>query len=103
MGEVKEEMKEKVRDMADIMVKIDDVVKKTKGMSNWKAPGSDGVQGYWFKAFDCLHRPIVNALQKCNVEGDAPKWMVTGRTVLIQKDSAKGTEAGNVDQLPFCH
>ena len=57
-------MKEKVRDMADIVVKIEDVVKKINGMSNWKAPGSDGVQGYWFKAFDCLHKPIVNALQK---------------------------------------
>ena len=57
-------MKEKVRGMADIVVKIEDVVKKINGMSNWKAPGSDGVQGYWFKAFDCLHKPIVNALQK---------------------------------------
>ena len=67
--DVKEEMKEKVRGMADIVVKIEDVVKKIKGMSNWKAPGPDGGQGYWFKGFDCLHKPIVNALQKCIVEG----------------------------------
>ena len=77
------------------MVKIEDVVKKIKEMSKWRAPGFDGVQGYWFKAFDCLHKPIVNALQKCIVEGDVPEWMVTGRTVLIQKDPAKGTEASN--------
>ena len=88
-------MKEKVRGMADIVVKIEDVVKETKRMSNWKAPGPDGVQGYWFKAFDCLHKPIVNALQKCIVEGDVLEWMVTGRTVLIQKDPAKGIEASN--------
>ena len=95
LGEVKEEMKEKVRGMADIVVKIEIVVKKIKGMSNWKAPGPDGVQGYWFQAFDCLHKPIANALQKCIVEGDVPEWMVTGKTALIQKDPAKGREASN--------
>ena len=95
LGEVKEEMKKKVRGMAGIVVKIEDMVKKIKGMSNWKAPRLDGVQGYWFKAFDYLHKPIVNALQKCTVEGDVVEWMVTGRTVLIQKDPAKGTKARN--------
>ena len=55
------------------MVKIEDVVKKIKEMSKCRAPGFDGVQGYWFKAFDCLHKPIVNALQKCIVEGDVPE------------------------------
>jgi hypothetical protein len=29
------------------------------------------------------------------VTGDVPAWMVKGRTVLIQKDSAKGTEPSN--------
>ena len=71
MGEIKEEMKE-VRGMVDIVVKIEDVVKKIKGMPNWKMPGPDGVQSYWFKAFHCVHKPIVNALQKCTVEGDVP-------------------------------
>ena len=78
--------------MADIVVKIEDMVKKIKGMSNWKVPGPDGVQGYWFKAFDCLHKPIVNALQKCIVEGDVPEWMVTGKTV-VPKGSCQSMEA----------
>ena len=55
-------------------------------MSNWKAPWPGGVQGYWFKAFDCLHKPLVNVLQTCIVEGDLPEWIATGKTVLIQKD-----------------
>ena len=55
-------MKEKVKGMADIMMKIEDVVKKIKKMSNWKVPGPYEVQGYWFKAFDCVHKPIANAL-----------------------------------------
>ena len=62
------------------------------------------MQGYWFKAFDTLRKPIVNALQKCVVEGDVPEWMVTGRTVLIEKDPAKGTNArsyGSIACLPL--
>ena len=94
-------MKEKVRSMADIVVKIEDVVKEIKRMPNWKAPGPDGVQGCWFKAFNCLHKPIVNALQKCIVAGDVPEWMVTGRTVLIQKDPAKGIEASNYRPIAY--
>ena len=89
--------------MAEIVVKIEDMVKKIKGMSNWKVPGPDGVQGYWFKAFDCLRKPIVNALQKCIVEGDVPEWMVTGKTVLFQKDPAKVRKQAFIDQLPVCH
>ena len=34
LGEVKEEIEEKVRGTADILVKIEDVVEKIKGMSN---------------------------------------------------------------------
>ena len=64
-------------------------------MSNWKAPGPDGVQGYWFKAFDCLHKPIVQALQQTLREENVPQWMVTGKTALIQKDPAKGTDVSN--------
>ena len=50
-------------------------------MLNWKALGPDGVQGYWFKTFDCLHKPIVIAFQKCIDNRDVPEWIVTGTTV----------------------
>jgi len=94
LDEVKEDLRDKVEVMANIEVKMEDVVKIVRGMSNWKAPGPDGVQCYWFKEFVCLHKPIVNALQRCIVEGNVPEWIVTGRTG-IQKDSAKGTETSN--------
>ena len=95
MSEVKEELDGMVRAMENIEVRLEDVLKKINKMSNWKASGPNGVQGYWFKAFDCLHKPKVNALQKCIVNGDVPEWMVNRRTVLIQKDPAKSTEASN--------
>lgn len=49
------EFKGRVRAMENIEVKMEDIVKRVKGMSNWKAPGPDGVQDYCFKAFDCLN------------------------------------------------
>ena len=64
-------------------------------LSNWKAPGPDGVMGFWFKKLTALHQAIVGGLQTCLLNGKVPDWMVKGRTVLIQKDSAKGTVAGN--------
>ena len=64
-------------------------------MANWKAPGPDGVRGFWFKKFSSLHDVLVDALQECVVRGEVPTWMVKGRTVLIQKDPAKGKAVSN--------
>ena len=95
LGMVKDEIKGKLKAMEDIEITLEDVVRRIKGMSNWKAPGPDGVQGYWFKAFDNLHKPIAHALQQTVVNENVPEWMVTGKTALIQKDPAKGTEVSN--------
>lgn len=64
------------------------VTKKLKGKVN-------RVKGYCFKAFDCLHKPIANALQRGIEERNVLVWMVSDRTVLIQKDPAKGTKASS--------
>ena len=64
-------------------------------LSNWKAPGPDGVMGFWFKKMTALHQAIAVGLEVCLENGKVPDWMVKGRTVLIQKDSAKGTVASN--------
>ena len=64
-------------------------------LPNWKAPGPDGVQGFWIKNFTSLHRLLARYLNDCLEKGDTPKWMTTGRTVLIQKDPDKGVSPGN--------
>ena len=65
-------------------------------LPNWKAPGPDGVQGYWFKKVPALHSRI--AIQMNNMINNGvqvPGWMTKGRTVLCQKDPTKGNEVGN--------
>ena len=79
----------------DVSISDDDIRAGLKRMSNWKAPGPDGVRGFWFKKFSSLHPFLSKSLQQCLSEGDVPGWMTKGRTVLIQKDPAKGPVAGN--------
>jgi len=79
----------------DICITLQDVKAGIGRISNWKAPGPDGVRGFWFKKFTAVLPMLVEALASCLRNDDVPEWMVTGRTVLIQKDPAKGTVAGN--------
>ena len=79
----------------EVTVSLENVKAGIRKMANWKAPGPDWVRGYWFKRFPSLHTSIAAALQDCVSYGVVPEWMVKGRTVLIQKDPAKGTVASN--------
>ena len=62
---------------------------------NWKAPGPDEVHGYWLKNFRVLHQKLAEQLQHCINNHQAPEWMATGRTALVQKDKSKGNVASN--------
>jgi len=94
MSEIEDYLSE-VEKQEDVCITLQDVKTGIGRMSNWKAPGPDGVRGFWFKKFTAVLPMLVEALASCLREGDVPEWMVTGRTVLIQKDPAKGTVAGN--------
>ena len=55
-------------------------------MSNWKAPGPDKLEGFWFKRITDLHKTIVKHLQFCLAIGKVPAWIRQGQTVLIIKE-----------------
>ena len=60
-------------------------------MPNWKAPGKDGVQGYWTKNLRNLHERTAVQTNKILMGADSlPAWMTHGLTVLCQKDPRKG-------------
>ena len=94
LGDVREKMKG-VKKMDDVVVELEGVKRGIGRMSNWKAPGPDQVRGFWFKKFSSLHLVLTDALKECVLSGEVPGWMVKGRTVLIQKDPAKGRSASN--------
>ena len=79
----------------DINITIEDIRTGVSKMANWKAAGPDLVQGYWFKKLPGLHARLQLHLQDCVNLGNVPEWTAKGRTVLIQKDAMKGTQANN--------
>ena len=89
-----EEVKE-VDVQEEIQITENTVKKILRKFPTWKAPGQDGVQGFWLKKFKSMHTQLASSLTKCLEEGKTPLWMTKGRTVLIQKDKSKGTAASN--------
>ena len=94
LTEIREKM-EDVRAQDDVMISLEDVKAGVRRMANWKAPGPDGVRGFWFKKLPSLLPVLTVALQEVVSSGRVPAWMVKGRTVLIQKDPAKGKAVTN--------
>ena len=75
-----------------IPTQIKEIIRK---MANWKAPGPDGVYGYWIKMLVSMQERIAFHLQSCITRGEVPDWMTTGRTALLLKDKSKGNKVSN--------
>ena len=84
-----------VTQQGKIDITKEDVFIHLRKMPNWKAPGPDGLHGFWLKKFTSLHQAMVKHLDDCIQTGDVPNWIVESRKVLIQKDARKGNAAGN--------
>ena len=78
------------------------VTQQTRRIPNWKCPGPDGVQGYWLKNLTELHMRIASQLNDLlNRRAKIPNWMITGKTILCQKDPERGS-AGDDCRLITC-
>ena len=94
MKHLKEEKGEGRQD--DIVITTGMVLLQSKKVPNWKAPGPDGVQGYWMKKLTSLHERIAEQTNDMINNGvQIPEWMTSGRTVLCQKDPKKGNAVDN--------
>ena len=97
LKDVKELEQDEGRDKIDLTK--DKMMRVMRKMPNWKAPGLDKVQGYWLKNLTPLHEKLVVYLQECLDSGVVPEWLTKRRTVLIQKDKAKGNIASNYQPI----
>ena len=79
---------------ARIQISQEKLKKILKKIPNWKAPGPNGVEGFWLKNFISLHKNLVWHLNAC-LEGETSRWMTKWRTVLILKEKSKQNEASN--------
>ena len=94
LSDLKEEMVK--LEQQNVVINEDKGKKQCNKMPNWKAPGHDRVQGFWIKRLDKMHERIVTQLNEI-LEGakEIPSWMTYGKTVLCQKDPAKGNSVEN--------
>jgi len=77
---------QKALEKSEVMVQ-----KHCKKIPKWRAPGWDGVQGFWIKRLDTMHGRIASQLNEIlNRRTRLPEWMTFGRTVLCQKGPANG-------------
>lgn len=86
----------------DIVIKPAKVVKQLRKTANWKAPGTDGLEGSWLKSFtSCTERKTVQ-LQDYLTINQLPEWLTIGRTTLISNDRENGDIASNLTLcLPY--
>ena len=74
-----------------VSIGVEKIRKQCRKTPNWKAPGRDGVQGYWIKNLNSLHKRVSLQMNRILMgEDDLPEWMTHGRTVLCHKDLQKG-------------
>ena len=80
----------------NVGITAEQVTKQCRKMPNWKAWGTDGVQGFCLKKITSCHERIAIQLNSLlNKEAALPLWMTLGKTILCQKDPAKGNEVSN--------
>ena len=86
--QLKEQLGE-VDNQASISITPQNIRVQLNKTSNWKAPGPDGVQGYWLKNFTSLTGRIAKQLDNYLQQNNAPRWMNMGKTTLIMKDTGQ--------------
>ena len=87
----------------DVVITLDDVKNGIKRMKNWKAPGLDGVRGFWFKHFPSIHGEILTSLEKCLSEGEVPSWMVQSKTQKAKRILIREQVLTTIAQLRVSH
>ena len=80
----------------ELEITSDMITSQCRKLPNWKAPGRDGVQGFWLKKMRGLHGRIAEQLNNIlNKQEQLPEWPTFGGTILCLKDHSKGNAVDN--------
>ena len=86
MEKIKEELREKIRDVQDIEISEENIGKVIKRRKNWTSPGIDGIQNFWWKKFSGTWKALERTMKSWNEDPEGiPEWVTLGRTVLLPK------------------
>lgn len=68
----------------ELEITSDMVTSQFRKLPNWKAPGKDGVQGFWLKKLRGLHGRIAEQLNNIlNKEEELPEWLTLGERFCV--------------------
>ena len=81
---------EGLKEGPEMEIHVDLLRTTLKRISNWKAPGHDGIHGFWFKKSTSIRDRLALEMNRCLQDAQVPEWMTKGKTTLIQKDPNKG-------------
>ena len=84
-----------IQKQEQMYIDVSKIKQQLRKTANWKAPGPDGVHGYWLKEFTKMHGRIARHLDDVLQSGVVPAWLNEGRTLLCVKDVSKGTAVDN--------
>ena len=77
---------ENVNIQENVEITKEDATKQLRKMTQ----GLDGTEGFWLKRVISQHQRLTEELNENMNSFSIPRWLVKRRTVLIQKDPAKG-------------
>ncbi|XP_063610625.1 uncharacterized protein LOC134784476 [Penaeus indicus] len=92
---VEKEVQQNIERQDELSITLEMLRKQASKLSNWKAPGPDGVQGYWIKNVKSIHPMLTAMFNDSLISGIVPEWLTKGRTVLSMKDKTRGIEVTN--------
>jgi hypothetical protein len=74
--------------MEQTCVTKEDVQEAIKETSNWKAPGRDLIQNFWYKTLTVIHKTFATCINKLlQHPEDIPEFLTKGNAYLIPKDN----------------
>lgn len=76
--------------MSKVHITETDVKRSLAKASNWKAPGPDNLQNFWYKKFTTMHPLIATAFNNIiQYPETAPEFLTRGKTFLLPKDKTQ--------------
>lgn len=67
-------------------ISLEDVKLALKNVPNWKAPGRDKIQNYWWKKFTSVHETLARQFQRCLMNPEeVPNFLMEGVTYMLPK------------------
>lgn len=75
-----------VKEMNWPEITMEEIAIALSSISNWKAPGSDGIPNFWLKKLTASHEKLTKAYNELATgKQKLPEWLTKGKTYLIPK------------------